>query len=214
MKLLSKNAEDRYQSAFGVKEDLERCLRQFNENGDIDDLKTKGFKIAEFDFSGKMNFPNKLYGRENEIKELQVLYEECARGSKRILLVSGNSGSGKSSLVEEFKSWVIAKKGIFLKGKFDQISSDTPYTTLVQTFNELVQLILAGDKAFQAKWTKKITESIGNSGKILTQFMPGIAKLIGKQAETPELKGLEAQNRFNYEFIRFFKSIADIRIII
>ncbi len=72
-----------------------------------------------------------------------------------------------------------------------------------------MQLILAGDKAFKAKWTKKITEAIGNSGKILTQFMPGIENLIGKQAETPELKGLEAQNRFNYEFTRFFKSIAD-----
>ncbi|HSN09023.1 MAG TPA: serine/threonine-protein kinase PknK, partial [Hanamia sp.] len=209
MKLLSKNAEDRYQSAFGVKADLESCLKQFNETGQIDDLIAKGFKIAELDFSGKLNFSNKLYGREKEIRGLKALYEDCALGHKRILLISGNSGSGKSSLVEEFKSLVIEKKGIFLKGKFDQISSDTPYTTLVQTFNELVQLILAGDKAFQAKWTKKITEAIGNSGKILTQFMPGIETLIGKQAEAPELKGLEAQNRFNYEFIRFFKSIAD-----
>jgi predicted ATPase/class 3 adenylate cyclase len=209
MKLLSKNAEDRYQSAFGVKADLEKCLKQFNANGNIDDLISGTFTIAEFDFSGKLNFTNKLYGREKELKTLNALYENCAQGQKRILFISGNSGSGKSSLVDELKNWVVQKKGIFLRGKFDQISSDTPYTTLVQTFNELVQIILAGDKMFKAKWTKKITEAIGNSGKILTQFMPGIEKLIGKQAEAPELKGLEAQNRFNYEFIRFFKSIAD-----
>jgi predicted ATPase/class 3 adenylate cyclase len=209
MKLLSKNAEDRYQSAFGVKADLEKCLEQFNVNGKIDDLIKTGFTIAKLDFSGKLNFTNKLYGREKELRTLNELYEDCARGKKRMLVISGNSGSGKSSLVEELKNSVIRKKGIFLKGKFDQISSDTPYTTLVQTFNELIQLILAGDKVFKAKWTKKITEAIGNSGKILTQFMPGVEKLIGRQAEAPELKGLEAQNRFNYEFTRFFKSIAD-----
>ncbi len=130
-------------------------------------------------------------------------------GRKKSFLISGNSGSGKSSLVEELKNLVVPKKGIFLKGKFDQISSGTPYTTIVQTFNELVQLILAGDKIFQAKWKKKIKDAIGNSGNILTQFMPGIEALIGKQPDAPELKGIEAQNRFNYEFTRFFKSLAD-----
>ncbi len=209
MKLLSKNAGSRYQSAFGVKADLEKCLEQFDLNRKIDDLTEKGFTIGQLDFSGKLNFTNKLYGREKELKMLNALYENCEKGQKKILVISGNSGSGKSSLVEEVRNTVIERKGIFLKGKFDQISSDAPYTTLVQTFNELIQMILAGDKIFKAKWTKKLTEAIGNSGKILTQFMPGIEKLIGKQAEAAELKGLEAQNRFNYEFTRFFKSIAD-----
>ena len=209
MKLLSKNAEDRYQSAFGVMMDLEKCLEQFNINGKIDDLKLNGFGIAGLDFSGKLNFTNKLYGRENEIKKLQDLYANCTTGAKKVLLIAGNAGSGKSSLAEEFKDFVFQNNGIFLKGKFDQISSEAPYTTLVQTFNELVQLILAGDKAFKTKWIKKITDAIGNSGKILTQFMPGIEALIGKQGEATELTGLEARNRFNYEFTRFFKSISD-----
>ncbi|MGN6343071.1 MAG: adenylate/guanylate cyclase domain-containing protein [Ginsengibacter sp.] len=209
LKLLAKNAEDRYQSAFGVKADLEKCLEQLNPDEKIDSPKLKGFQIAEADYSGKLNFNNVLYGRDKEIKKLNGLYEDCRTGHKKILVIAGNSGSGKSSLVDEFKNSVFDKKGIFLKGKFDQISSEAPYTTLIQTFNELVQLILAGDKAFKAKWTRKISDAIGNSGKILTQFMPGIEMLIGKQSESSELQGLEAQNRFNYEFTRFFKSIAD-----
>jgi len=209
MKLLSKDAEGRYQSAFGVKFDLEKCIKQLNETGNIDDLSTSDFKIASSDFSGKLNFSNKLYGREKEIEKLNGFYDECANGQKKIILISGNSGSGKSSLVEELKISMAQKKGILLKGKFDQISSGTPYTTIVQTFNELVQLILAGDKNFQVKWKKKIKDAIGNSGNILTQFMPGIENLIGKQPDAPELKGIEAQNRFNYEFTRFFKSLAD-----
>ncbi|HEY5465219.1 MAG TPA: adenylate/guanylate cyclase domain-containing protein [Hanamia sp.] len=204
MKLLSKNAEDRYQSAFGLKRDLEKCLKELRDNDKIDN-----FQIANFDFSGKLNFTNKLYGREKEIKILNELYEKCANGEKRIVAVSGNSGSGKSALIDNLKNFVLQKKGIFIKGKFDQISSDTPYSTIVQAFNELIQMILAGDKIFQAKWKKKITTAIGNSGKILTQFMPGIENLIGKQPAAAELKGIEAQNRFNYEFARFFESLAD-----
>jgi predicted ATPase/class 3 adenylate cyclase/predicted Ser/Thr protein kinase len=203
MKLLSKNAEDRYQSAFGIKYDLEKCIWQFADTKKIED-----FPIAEFDYSGKLYFIKKLYGRKNEINLLNNLFESCINEQKITLLISGYSGSGKSVLIEDLKDTVIQKKGIFIKGKFDQISSDTPYSTFVQAFNELAQLILAGDNAFQARWKKRITEAIGNSGKILTQFMPGIEVLIGKQPELGESKSIEAQNRFNYEFIRFIKTIA------
>ncbi len=204
MKLLAKNAEDRYQSAFGVKYDLEKCLQQFSDNG-----KVENFPIARFDYSGKLYFSDKLYGRKKEISFLNNLFEKCTNGHKQTLLVSGYSGSGKTALVEILKNSVSQKKGIFIKGKFDQISSDTPYSTFVQAFNELAHIILAGDTIFQAKWKKRITEAMGNSGKLLTQFMPGIEILIGRQTDVPELKGIEAQNRFNYEFIRFIKAIAD-----
>ncbi|KAA9041267.1 AAA family ATPase [Ginsengibacter hankyongi] len=204
MKLLAKNAEDRYQSAFGVKYDLEKCLEQLLETGKIEN-----FPIANFDFSGKLYFSEKLYGREKEITFLNELFENCTNGHKQTLLVSGYSGSGKSALVEILKNSVSQKNGIFIKGKFDQISSDTPYSTFVQAFNEMAQLIMAGDNIFQAKWKKRITDALGNSGKLLTQFMPGIETLIGRQTDVPELKGLEAQNRFNYEFTRFIKAIAD-----
>ncbi len=204
MKLLSKNAEDRYQSASGIKYDLDNCIALHTGN-----KKIENFAIAKFDFSGKLNFSNKLFGREKQIDYLNNLFEGCSKGEKKILLVTGYSGSGKSALVETLKVPVLKKQGIFIKGKFDQIVSDTPYATFVQAFNELAQLILAGDSAFQQKWKKRITEAIGNSGKILTQFMPGIETLIGKQPGLPELKGIEAQNRFNYEFTRFIKTIAD-----
>ncbi|MBC7872756.1 MAG: AAA family ATPase, partial [Ferruginibacter sp.] len=204
MKLLSKNAEDRYQSAFGLQYDLEKCLKQLLEDGKIE-----SFPIARFDFSGKLFLSNKLYGREKEILYLSRLFEDCAGGKKNTLLLSGYSGSGKSVLAETLKTPVTQEKGFFIKGKFDQISSDTPYSTFVQAFSEFVQLILTGDISYQLKWKKRITEAMGNSGKILTRFIPGIENLIGKQPDMPELKGIEAQNRFNYEFTRFIKTIAD-----
>ena len=204
MMLLSKNAEDRYQSAFGVKADLEKCLHQYETQKRINE-----FRLATKDFSGKLFIQGKLYGREKEIGYLSGLFNSVANGKKSTLLLSGYSGSGKSALIESLYKPVSQKKGYFIKGKFDQISSDTPYSTFVQAFNELIQMILTGEDAYRMRWRKKIMDTMGGSVKILSQFIPGIEELTGKLPDIPMLKGVEAQNRFNYEFARFIKTIAD-----
>ncbi|HEX6845741.1 MAG TPA: AAA family ATPase, partial [Chitinophagaceae bacterium] len=204
MMLISKNAEDRYQSAFGVKTDLEKCLNQYEMQKRINE-----FRLAAKDFSGKLFLQGKLYGREKELRYLNELFNSVTHGKKSTLLLSGYSGSGKSSLIESLLKPVSQKKGYFIKGKFDQISSGTPYSTFVQAFNELIQMILTGDDAYRLRWRKKIMDTMGGSVKILSQFIPGIEELTGKLPEVPMLKGIEAQNRFNYEFARFIKTIAD-----
>ncbi|MCU0542721.1 MAG: AAA family ATPase [Oscillatoriaceae cyanobacterium Prado104] len=78
MKLLAKAAEDRYQSAWGLKADLESCLFQ---------LQTSGF-IAEFalgsqDISDKFQIPQKLYGREREVETLLAAFERVASTHNR-----------------------------------------------------------------------------------------------------------------------------------
>jgi len=204
MKLLSKNAEDRYQSAFGVKTDLEKCLQEYVSKKNI-----TSFPIAKSDYSGKLFIPHTLFGREKEINLLHHLFETSISGNKSTLLISGYSGSGKSALVDTLQKPVQKKKGFFIKGKFDQISSGTPYSTFVQAFTELLHMIMTGDEVSQMRWKKRITESLGNSVKILTEFIPALEELIGKVPEVSKLKGIEAQNRFNYEFIRFLKTLAD-----
>jgi predicted ATPase/signal transduction histidine kinase len=73
MKLMAKNAEDRYQSASGLKYDLETCLHQLKETGKIDD-----FKIAQRDLCDRFIIPEKLYGRENEVAELLAAFDRVA----------------------------------------------------------------------------------------------------------------------------------------
>jgi predicted ATPase/class 3 adenylate cyclase/tRNA A-37 threonylcarbamoyl transferase component Bud32 len=203
MTLLSKNAEDRYQSAFGVRADLEKCLTQYEMHKRIDE-----FRLASQDFSGKLFIQIKLYGREKELNHLNTLFDSCVSGKKTTLLLSGYSGSGKSALIESLHKPVSQKKGYFIKGKFDQISSNTPYSTFVQAFNELIQMILTGEDAYRLMWRKRIMDTMGGSIKILAEFIPGIEELTGKLPDIPRLKGIEAQNRFNYEFARFIKTIA------
>src|SRR5436190_4721092 len=204
MMLLSKNAEDRYKSAFGVRDDLEKCLFQYESQKRINE-----FRLAAKDFSGKLYIQGKLYGREKELNYLNGLFNSCVNGRKSTLLLSGYSGSGKSALIESLLKPVSQKKGYFIKGKFDQISSDTPYSTFVQAFIELIQMILTGEDAYRLRWRKRIMDTMGGSVKILSQFIPGIEELTGRLPDIPILKGVEAQNRFNYEFTRFIKTIAD-----
>jgi histidine kinase len=137
------------------------------------------------------------------------LFNNCAIGKKSTLFLSGYSGSGKSALIESLHKPVSHTKGFFIKGKFDQISSDTPYSTFVQAFNELIQMILTAEDAYRLRWRKRIMETMGGSVKILSQFIPLIEELTGKLPDVPVLKGIEAQNRFNYEFARFIKTVAD-----
>src|SRR4028119_1223422 len=118
MKLMAKNAEQRYQSAWGLKADLEECLRCLETTGEITKL-----KLGNQDISDKFQIPQKLYGREAEVEALLTAFERIAAGEAKqaeLLLVAGYSGIGKSALVREIYKPITEKRGYFLTGKFDQ----------------------------------------------------------------------------------------------
>ncbi|XZN90462.1 MAG: ATP-binding protein [Microcoleus sp.] len=73
MKLMAKTAEERYQSARGIKADLETCLTQLKTNGEISQ-----FTLASRDISDKFQIPQKLYGREQEVETLLAAFERVA----------------------------------------------------------------------------------------------------------------------------------------
>jgi histidine kinase len=203
LKLLEKNAENRYQSASGLLSDLELCLDDFSKNGTIED-----FKIAAEDFTGKFSIQHQLYGREQQIAKMFTLFEHAAVGRSRFLLVSGYSGSGKSSMITELQKPVSARQGIFINGKFEQFRQDTPYGAFSRAFTELVARIMLEEEAVRDDWKTKILEASGTFGKILTDLIPDLANLVGPQPELPELKGAEVQNRFNYVLGNFVRAIA------
>jgi serine/threonine protein kinase len=118
LKLLRKVAEDRYQSAVGVQVDLEKCLQRLTSENTIDD-----FPVGEDDRSNRLIFPQKLYGRESELKELESVFESVCQGRLSMVLVGGYSGIGKTALVEEIQRPVSERGGSFLRGKFDQLGT-------------------------------------------------------------------------------------------
>jgi predicted ATPase len=202
LKLLSKNAEDRYQSAAGVQADLEKCLQRLSPEDTIE-----AFPLREIDYAGRLRFPQKLYGRDRELKELERAFESVCRESSSIVFVGGYSGIGKTVLVEEIQRPVSEKNGYFIEGKFDQLAT-TPYAGITQALARFVSQILTQTETQLAAWRSTILEAVGPNGRVLTDVVPSLELVIGPQPAVPDLSGQESQNRFNYVFQRFFGAIA------
>ena len=202
LKLLSKNAEDRYQSASGVQADLEKCLQRLSPEDKIE-----AFPLGEADYASRLIFPQKLYGRDRELEELERAFDSVCRGTASIVFVGGFSGIGKTVLVEEIQRPVSKKNGYFIEGKFDQLAT-TPYAGITQALARFVSQILTQSETRLAAWRSKILEAVGPNSRILTDVVPSLELVIGPQPAVPDLSGQEAQNRFNYVFQCFFSTIA------
>ena len=211
LKLMSKAAEDRYLSYFGLKYDLEKCLKQLKKNQTLSGL---DFMPGENDFSNKFQIPQKLYGRETEISTLLDAFKRvCSRPyvgqANEIMMVTGYAGIGKSALVNEIHIPIVEKRGYFITGKFDRFNHNIPYSALTQAFQDLTRQILIESEAQIEEWKTNILEAVGPNGQIIIEVIPEVERIIGKQPAVPELPPQETQNRFNMYFQNFIRTFAD-----
>ncbi|MCB9203697.1 MAG: AAA family ATPase, partial [Flavobacteriales bacterium] len=191
LKLLAKNSEDRYQSAAGLIADLNVCASQLAKTGRIDD-----FEIGEDDHIQKLTFPQKLYGRDEEVRLLLDNYHKAASGEFAITLVGGYSGIGKSALVNEVHKPILKDRGLFVSGKYDQLKKNLPYSALLDALNELISKVLSESEDVVFNWRRKVLAALNGNGKILIDVLPELRSLIGVQPELSHLAVAEAQNRF------------------
>ncbi len=198
MKLLAKNAEQRYQSAAGLKFDLETCLAQLQATGKIEN-----FIPAQQDRASQLLIPQKLYGREAEVATLMDAFERVRLGATEMMLVSGYSGIGKTSIVNEVHQPIVAARGYFLAGKFEQFKRNIPYSALIQVFGSLMRQLLTESSQKLAIWKEKLLDALGPNGKAIVDVIPEVELIIGEQPEVPLLGPTESQNRFNRVFQQF-----------
>jgi PAS domain S-box-containing protein len=204
MKLLAKNAEERYQTASGLEADLRQCLAEWESHARID-----SFALGANDASERLLIPEKLYGREREIEVLLAAFDRVvAQGTPELVLVSGYSGVGKSSVVNELHKALVPPRGLFASGKFDQYQRDIPYATLAQAFQTLVRQILVKSEAEVSRWRYAIQEALGSNGQLIINLIPELEFLIGKQPPVPDLPPQDARNRFQLVFRRFLGAFA------
>ncbi len=200
MRLLAKAVEDRYQSALGLRLDLETCLDRLRSTGRIEP-----FPLGARDISERFQIPQKLYGREAEVQSLNDAFERVVKsGTPELLLISGYSGIGKSSLVQELHKPVVRRRGYFFSGKFDQFKRNIPYATLVQALRQLVLEILAESEDDLAAFKQALNAALGANGQLIVDMVPELELVMGKQAPVPKLSLSEAQNRQNLVFRQFF----------
>ena len=198
LKLLSKNAEDRYQSALGIRADLVECLSQFEQTGSVTD-----FPIGCRDLSDRFEIPQKLYGRRNEIQTLMAAFDRVADGQSGMMMVSGFSGIGKTALIQEIHKPVTRLRGFFISGKFDQFQRNIPYIAIVNAFSDLIRQLLSETEHTLSSWRNMFVSALGANGQVMIDLIPELESIIGKQPAIPELPSDESRNRFHLVFQNF-----------
>ena len=140
---MSKTAENRYQTAFGLKYDLENCYKMYLEaKASSYNISNIDFEIGQKDISNEFTIQQKLYGRENDIIRLMNSFEGVQNtGRSEIILIAGYSGVGKSSLVKEISKPITQSRGYFLSGKYDQYNKNMPFSALIQVFTTIIKLL-------------------------------------------------------------------------
>ncbi|MHC0068314.1 AAA family ATPase, partial [Nostoc sp. UIC 10890] len=219
LKLMAKNAENRYQSAWGIKADLEICAEQLAETGQISSI-----KLALQDVWGQFQIPQKLYGRDKEVAMLLAAFDrvaalpnnsettlqrEQAGNSKfqvEMMLVCGYAGIGKSALVQEIYKPITQKRGYFISGKFDQFGRNIPYSAIADALQKLVQQLLSEPDEQVQQWRSRLLTALGSNGQLIVDVIPELELIVGRQPPLPEVGSTEAQNRFNLVFQKFIRA--------
>lgn len=199
MKLLAKDAEDRYQTAEGLKADLERCAGEWREHENV-----APFPLGCCDLPDRFLIPEKLYGREQEVETLLAAFDRVAAGGEpELVLVSGDPGVGKSALVNELHRALVPPRALFASGKFDQYKRGIPYATLAEAFEKLIRPLLGKGEAELEGWRHSLREALGPNGKLIADLFPDLKLIIGEQPPVPELDPQQAKARFQLVFRRF-----------
>src|SRR5579859_3188512 len=199
VKLLAKTAEDRYQTAAGLKSDLSSCLVQWQSLHRIEE-----FALGTHDTPDRLLIPEKLYGRESEIADLLTAFDRVVAGDRpELVLVSGYSGVGKSSVVNELQKALVPPRALFASGKFDQYKRGIPYSTLAQAFQSLIRPILGRSAAELHHWRGTLKDALGPNAGLIVNLVPELQLIIGEPPAVPDIPLQEAQRRFQLVMRRF-----------
>jgi histidine kinase len=218
MKLLAKTAEDRYQSATGIWSDLQECLNQLQQTGHIE-----AFTIGRWDLSSTFQIPQKLYGRTQAIERLLEAIGGVGERDERegrmpasasaianraeLIVIAGQSGIGKTTLVQELYQFIPHPRGYFVTGKYDQLQRNIPYAALLQAFQALIRQLLTEDETRIDRWRESLLAALGQQAALMIDMLPELELLIGQQSIKDEASIDESRNRFDLileNFIRAF----------
>lgn len=201
--LLEKAPEKRYQTAAGLVFDLQQCLSDWQKHKHI-----SRFTLKQNDFSNRITIPSLMVGRDLEKKYLLEEHKKSCNGLFRAALISGLSGIGKTRLIQELQLPIITHNGYFTSGKFDQFKKHIPYSTLIQALSTLIKVFLTEDDQRIDYWQQRMNSQLGEHGQLITDLVPELELIIGKQVDVINLPPVEARNRFNDVAGKFIACLA------
>ncbi|MBP7736306.1 MAG: AAA family ATPase [Spirochaetes bacterium] len=211
MRLLGKNPEERYQSARSLGEDLKKCLAMVEKSGRL-----RSFPLGRSDRSGRLVIPDRLYDREQDLAALSAAYGAAEKGANVLVMVSGDTGAGKTALVREFRKTLIADNCFFCQGKFDQYRRDIPFSAFTGAFGGLARQLLKLKDSEIGSWKTRIGEALSPNTKLIMDLVPELQMIIGTADPVPAADPVSAMNRLHRyleKFARVFASEGNSLVI-
>jgi diguanylate cyclase (GGDEF)-like protein len=207
LKLMAKSPDDRYQSAYGILRDLQQCREQLVSPTGIAD-----FNVASSDINLNLNWDS-LFGRDRELFEIHQLWQRVSTGDSAFLWISGESGLGKTVLLQKAREQFVTPPGFQAQIKFEQQSQSVHYGGMAQILQQLVQQLLILPEALLQSWQQKIGTTLSDNVHVLAAFIPDLEILLGKnqlhtQSTSLSLSAIEARHRFDWVFVQFLRLFA------
>lgn len=173
LKLLSKDPRDRYQSANGLLADLQQCLTAWQTSAQIEP-----FPLGQHDISERLLLPEKGYGRQQELERLVNALDAANQGYSQLLLLSGHSGVGKSTLVGELLEPIIIRGGLLLAHTAETGQQNIPYTTVSGILRDFVYQLLVREPAEIVEWRERLVVALAGYTTRLIQQIPDLGLLL------------------------------------
>ena len=202
LRLLAKTAEERYQSAVGVRADLLAALAEWRATGRVERL-----VLGTRDVADHFVLPQHIYGRARETADLVAAFGRACDGGTELVMVAGYAGIGKTTLIRELYRPLVRQRGYFIAGKFDQVAR-VPYGAFIQALHALVRQLLTEGEAELADWRARLGAALGGGAAVLAEVVPELALIVGPQPPPPPLNPVETQNRFRVALQDFFRVLA------
>jgi len=146
-----------------------------------------------------------LYGRSRETHALSMALRRVAAGGAELVVLSGPAGIGKTTLVQQMRTPLGQQPGYFISGKFDQLQRDVPFSAIVAALHDLVRQVSTESQAQTRAWRDAIVGAVGRNGRVITEVVPALERIIGPQPPLAPLEPSESQNRFNHVFQCFLQ---------
>ena len=201
MTLLAKDADGRYQSAAGLRADLVACIARLDQGGELPPL-----SLRRADRSEALRIPDRLYGREGELAALDAAVTRVTEGLGDAIFIAGGAGTGKTSLVGE------ALRGgghgaLLASGKFEQFQRDIPYSAVIDALRQLVQQVLAESPSRVEAWRRRLGRAMGQTGGVVTEVLPELELLVGRQPQPAEVSAVDGEHRFRNSLVRVIRAL-------
>ena len=153
------------------------------------------FALGERDFPIRLVAPSRLVGRDTEIARLRAAFEAMMAGRGRGVLVSGEPGVGKSSLIDELRPDVTGRAGWLVSGKFDQYRRDLDSDAVRQAMRALSRLLLAEPESQVAALRVRLRAALGANAGLVAAMVPELAAVLGVAPDPAPPDPMTAERR-------------------